>query len=135
MTWDAIRLFFNGLNWQALAIKAGAALIVLMLTFGAGFYTGSQSTLKPFATAVTEAAPKAAVAQHAQDVKQGQAANAASKAGDASAKAGDVAVKPIIKYIHDTNTVYVQGPPVNNVCPEPTIALDVLQKLNEAGHQ
>lgn len=122
-------------GWQAIALKVAAALLVAALVFGGGYYEGSQNTLKPLAQATVHAVPNALAAQHKQDQKQAAAASVASKAGDASAKAGDAKAKGDVQAIHDKPTVVVQGPPVDNVCPVPTIEPDVLQKLNDAGHQ
>lgn len=115
------------LNWQTLALKAAAILILAGGIFFGGYYVGTGQAFK--ATANQPAI--AADAQHKQDVKQHGSAVLASGKADDQHKTSDAKAAPHIQYIHDLNTVFVTPPADPNVCE---ISADAIDHYNKAGH-
>lgn len=115
-------------NWQAYAVKALAVLLIAGGIFFGGFYTGSQSTLKPLAQATVQAAGKAATAQHDHDVAQHGAAVVVSKAADARHKSQQAKAAAAVAAIENSPSLPLADP---HLCDIP---LDVLKAMNDAGH-
>lgn len=113
---------FDGLNWQALALKASVIALVAGTIFSAGVYTGVK----------INSPANVAVAQHKQDVKQHKAAVVASDAGKDRGAKQQGNTKAQVQIVHDTKTVFVDVP--GNCPADPVIDPAVLDAYNKAGH-
>lgn len=113
-------------NWQALAIKGLAILVICGAIFGYGYHVGTMQCVN----AQIAHTDVAVAAQHDQDKHQAAAATGAGQKADARHNASDAAVKPVIERIKG-DTIYVRIP-VNDphACDLTPTALDL---LNEAG--
>lgn len=112
-------------NLKGLAIAFGLGLLI----GGGGAYFAAVSQ---FERAALSAAPKAAAAQHQQDVKQHGQAVKASAEGDKQSAGSVKNTAAQVQVIHDTKTVFVNVPAQ---CPaDPEMDPAVIGAYNKAGH-
>lgn len=130
MNLSTITGLFSGLNWQALALKAAAVLIAAGLIFGAGYYKGEQSVVKPIATATVNAATQGVQAQSKKTAADAVVNHADSTARQGANQKRDDAVAAIKK---SEPALLASPPPAPNqlaqVCPP--VSAEAMSKLND----
>jgi hypothetical protein len=126
MSFNPLDYIPTGLNLWALAAKALTVIAVAGLIFFGGYRYGTRDCVSANSPATV------ATAQHVQDVKQHDAAVAASGAAKTRDDKTAAGAAPHIQYIHDIKTVLVKVPA--NCPADPVMDPTVIDAYNKAGH-